>query len=306
MPISTPPVTVCWVSALTALARPKSATLSRPPAAASSIRTFSGLTSRWIRPARWAAASAEAIGSIRASARAGRHRRLGADDVAQRVAGDVLHRQEDDAVVLALVEDRHDVGVGQARGRAGLADEAGRELVVVAHPGVHHLDRDEAVEPGVGGLVDTGHAAAGDAGSDEVATVEQATGQDVIDGSRQRPSRSLDRARVRLGMTAQSSSDGPDGEGPGGSMVRIPGASGPLHAGPAWRGGRALLECRAGPDSRGPPSGLPQWDPWTNSTRTRARRPPSPTWTSPCGCRPGSTGPRRRGGSGCRSPRSGR
>ena len=71
MPISTPPVTVCWVSALIALARPKSATLTRPPEAVSSMRTFSGFTSRWIRPARWAAASAEATGSIRASARAG-------------------------------------------------------------------------------------------------------------------------------------------------------------------------------------------------------------------------------------------
>ena len=64
----TPPVAVCWVSALTALARPKSATLIRPSPA---IRTFSGLMSRWMTPARWAAARAETTGSRRVSARVG-------------------------------------------------------------------------------------------------------------------------------------------------------------------------------------------------------------------------------------------
>ncbi len=68
MPIRTPWVAVCWVSALTALASPKSATLTRP---SSAMSTFSGLTSRCTRPARWAAASAESTGSITASARAG-------------------------------------------------------------------------------------------------------------------------------------------------------------------------------------------------------------------------------------------
>ena len=69
--MSTPPVAVCWVSALTALARPKSATLTRPPWASSAISTFSGLTSRWTRPARCAAASAETTGSRSATARLG-------------------------------------------------------------------------------------------------------------------------------------------------------------------------------------------------------------------------------------------
>ena len=67
----TPPVAVCWVSALTALARPKSATLTRPPDDSSAIRTFSGLMSRWTTPARWAAASAETTGSSSARAWAG-------------------------------------------------------------------------------------------------------------------------------------------------------------------------------------------------------------------------------------------
>ncbi len=64
----TPPVAVCWVSVPTALARPKSATFTRP---SSAIRTFSGLTSRCTMPARCAAASAETTGSTSASTRAG-------------------------------------------------------------------------------------------------------------------------------------------------------------------------------------------------------------------------------------------
>ena len=66
--MSTPPVAVCWVSVPTALASPKSATLTRP---SSAMRTFSGFTSRCTMPARWAAANAETTGSSSASARAG-------------------------------------------------------------------------------------------------------------------------------------------------------------------------------------------------------------------------------------------
>ena len=153
----TPPVAVCWVSALTALASPKSATLTRP---SSAMRTFSGLMSRWIRPARWALASADRTGSISARARAG------GIGLSLRITsrsvwpGDELHREEDGAVVLALVVDGDDVGVREPGGGPGLADEPGRELLVVAEAGVHHLDRDGAVEPEVGGLVDAGHATA--------------------------------------------------------------------------------------------------------------------------------------------------
>ena len=71
--------------------------------------------------------------------------------------------------------------MGEPGGGAGLADEAGGELVVVAEPGVHHLDRDRAVQPEVGGLVDAGHAAAGDPGADAVAAVEQPPDQGVAE-----------------------------------------------------------------------------------------------------------------------------
>ena len=74
---------------------------------------------------------------------------------------------------------RHHVGVGEPGGGAGLAHEARGELVVVAETGVHHLDRDRAVEPDVGGLVDAGHAAARDPRPDPVATVQQAADQGV-------------------------------------------------------------------------------------------------------------------------------
>src|SRR5690606_37545414 len=46
--------------------------------------------------------------------------------------------------------------------------------------GVHDLDRDGPVEPGVQRLVHAGHAAAGDAGPDPVAPLEQAPGLVVL------------------------------------------------------------------------------------------------------------------------------
>ncbi len=110
---------------------------------------------------------------------AGLHRRLLADQVAQREAGDELHDEEQGAVVVALVEDRDDVGVGEASRVSRLSLEPRDEVGVVAEPGVHHLDRDGAVQPQVGGLVDRGHPAAGDAGADAVAAVEDAADQRV-------------------------------------------------------------------------------------------------------------------------------
>ena len=122
----------------------------------------------------------------------GRHRRLLADHVAQGVAGDVLHGQEDDAVVVALVVDADDVRVVELGGGPRLAHEALGEVVVVTQTGVHHLDRDRAVEPDVGGLVDTGHATARDAGADAISPVEESTDERV--GLPARPRRG--RARV--------------------------------------------------------------------------------------------------------------
>ena len=74
-----------------------------------------------------------------------RQRRLAPDDLAQRLAVDVLHRDERQAVVLVDVEDGDDVGMTERAGRLRLAREAlarfGRiELLA------NELDRDEAAD----------------------------------------------------------------------------------------------------------------------------------------------------------------
>ena len=84
-----------------------------------------------------------------------------------------LHRKVDGAVLVALVVDGDHVGVGEPGGRPRLPHEPSRELVVVAEAGVHHLDGDGPVETDVGGFVDAGHAAAGDARPDAVTAVEE-------------------------------------------------------------------------------------------------------------------------------------
>ncbi|GGZ66719.1 hypothetical protein GCM10010371_28300 [Streptomyces subrutilus] len=47
---------------------------------------------------------------------------------------------------------------------------------------MHHLQREDAVEAGVEGPVDRGHAAGRDAGVDAVAAVEHAPDEGVIQG----------------------------------------------------------------------------------------------------------------------------
>ena len=58
----------------------------------------------------------------------------------------------------------HHVRVREPGGGAGLPHEPAGEVVVVAEPGVHHLERAGPVQPQVDGLVDGGHPAAGDRG----------------------------------------------------------------------------------------------------------------------------------------------
>ncbi len=110
----------------------------------------------------------------------GRHRRFLAHEVAQRAAGDVLHDEIGDVAVAALVEDRDHVAVVELGGRLGLADETVGELLVVAEPVVHDLDRDLAVEPAVDSKEHAGHAAACNAVADQVAVVEDASDQGII------------------------------------------------------------------------------------------------------------------------------
>jgi hypothetical protein len=64
--------------------------------------------------------------------------------------------------LLAHLVDGDDVGMVQPGGGASLLLEAPDEQMVLRHVGVQHLERDDAVEGGVVGLVHHGEAAAPD------------------------------------------------------------------------------------------------------------------------------------------------
>ena len=125
---------------------------------------LAGLTSRWTRPARWAASSASAtcgadVDDLPAG-HAARRRRAAARSV---VPVDQLHHDGLDAVVGAGVVDRHDRRVVRAGRRPRPRAEARDERVVGGQVGVEDLHRHLAAEHLVGGLPHLGHAAAGDA-----------------------------------------------------------------------------------------------------------------------------------------------
>jgi len=71
-----------------------------------------------------------------------------------------MHRVEADAVLFAVVEDRHDVGVVQLRRRPGLGLKAPHVVPVGTEPRVHDLERHLVLERLVLGFVDDAHAAA--------------------------------------------------------------------------------------------------------------------------------------------------
>ena len=163
-----------------------------------------------------------------------RHRALLADHVAQGVPRDVLHDQEDGVLavggVVALVVDPDDVRVVEPRGGAGLPDEPLRELLVVTEPGVHHLHRDGAVEPGVGGFVDAGHATTRHPGADAVATVQQPPDHGVARGA----GRGL-RGRARVAPLIDLQSRIGAREGSGATTLRKSRLRPRSGAAPAWR-----------------------------------------------------------------------
>ncbi len=74
----------------------------------------------------------------------------------QRLAFEVLHDEEGDAVLLADVVEHADVRVVQGRDRAGLAVEPLTQLRVVREDGREDLDGDRPVEPGVAGACTPG------------------------------------------------------------------------------------------------------------------------------------------------------
>ena len=88
----------------------------------------------------------------------------------QRLALEVLHDQEGDAVLLADVVEHADVRVVQRPDDAGFAVEALAELRVGGELRRQDLDRDLAIEAGVDGAVDLPHASGGDGGNYFVGT----------------------------------------------------------------------------------------------------------------------------------------
>ena len=104
-------------------------------------------------------------------------RRLGADEVAQRSAFDVLHHDEVRAVLLAPVVDRDDVGVVEVRGGLRLAAEALDERRLARVLGEQRLQRDRPVQQLVVREVDLGHPALRELALDLVAVRKDPAGQ---------------------------------------------------------------------------------------------------------------------------------
>ena len=92
-----------------------------------------------------------------------------ADQVLERCALDVLHRDEVPTVGLAAVVHADDVLVLHPRGRLGLAAEALDELGVLGEALVQELQRDPALEHLVVGEPHVRHPAAAEAGDEHVA-----------------------------------------------------------------------------------------------------------------------------------------
>ena len=93
--------------------------------------------------------------------------------LAQRPAGYVLHGEEEDVAVRALVIYGDYVRAGQPGDGPGLFDETPDEIRVGGQLRVRDLERHRALQPGVGAQVDGGHPAARDPGVHPVASVEQ-------------------------------------------------------------------------------------------------------------------------------------
>ena len=90
----------------------------------------------------------------------------------QRVALDVLHDQEGELLVAAVVVDVDDAGVVDGGHGAGLAAEPLGEAGLVQQGGQQDLDRDRTAEHLVGAAPDVAHAAAGDPLVEPVAAAE--------------------------------------------------------------------------------------------------------------------------------------
>ena len=85
--------------------------------------------------------------------------RIGCDPLAQALAFDESHRDEQLAVVLVNLVDGADVGVIEGGDGASLVDEARLVLLVLQRVGPEEFQGDRTPQPGVLGLVNHTHAA---------------------------------------------------------------------------------------------------------------------------------------------------
>ena len=129
-----------------------------------------GFTSRWTSPRAWAASRALATWPTIATRATASSRPASRIDLLQVGALDVAHRDEQDAVGLVRVVDRHDVRVVDRSGELRFAEEPVAEPLAVRELGREQLERHLASEPDVLGEVDHAHAAPPDHALDPVAT----------------------------------------------------------------------------------------------------------------------------------------
>jgi hypothetical protein len=100
-----------------------------------------------------------------------------ADEGTQVRAGDVAHRDEGDAVLLARVVDGDDVGVVERGGDLRLAEEALAGGGVLDELGADDLQRDGALQQQVRRAIDDAHAAATGHCLDTVTGEDRARGE---------------------------------------------------------------------------------------------------------------------------------
>ena len=100
----------------------------------------------------------------------------------ERRAVDELHDERLDAAALFEAEDRGDVGMVELGEELGFALEPRQALLVRGEFGRQDLDRDLAVEPGVGRAVDLPHPALAQLGGDLVGAEPLADHRESITG----------------------------------------------------------------------------------------------------------------------------
>ena len=111
----------------------------------------------------------ETVGNLRGELRRhGRQQRTAAQAGGQRLAVDMLHDDEVQAVVAADVVKHHDVGMVEARGHPRFALKTLAASRFDGPFGRQNLDRHHAIQPGVARTVDFAHATAANHGLDFV------------------------------------------------------------------------------------------------------------------------------------------